>query len=194
MNKMLTNKERIEKLFHFSFIAVMLSSLLLTLTIFLPFGSAKKDLRERLQKHPDTIILESPKMTNRDAVHMSLLEYGKIYHEIGDKQIRTGAGIFYTIFIASFAGCTILTLLFSLLKKPVIIMIFDILSLCIFSLLRWDFKDRGVIPSSKYDWGLAQYICYTSILLILISAIILLISKIKMKRLKQMKIALNEEN
>lgn len=52
----------------------------------------------------------------------------------------------------------VLTLLFSALRKPVPVIVFSVLAIAMSMLLTWDFEDRGVIPSSSYDWGEARWI------------------------------------
>lgn len=52
----------------------------------------------------------------------------------------------------------VLTLLFSALRKPVPVIVFSVLAIAMSMLLTWDFENRGVIPSSSYDWGEARWV------------------------------------
>lgn len=74
------------------------------------------------------------------------------------------------------------TLLFSVLKKPIPTILFNLLAFAVFRITKWDFEDRGVIPNSSYDWGIAQYICYISIIMVMMGAVALLVAKIKDKK------------
>ena len=56
--------------------------------------------------------------------------------------------------ISIFTGCAVLTLLMTLIKKPIGIIIFDLLTMGAFWIICFDFEDRGVIPSSSFDWGI----------------------------------------
>ena len=67
-------------------------------------------------------------------------------------------------------------------KKPVPLIIFNLLALGAFSLLMWDMGDRKVLPSSQYNFGIAHilyYICFTALLA---GGIWLLVGKISDKR------------
>ena len=73
---------------------------------------------------------------------------------------------------------------FAFLKKPVAVIIFNILSFGVFNLQNWDYTDRGVIPSSSYDWGAGYYIFYVAAFVTLAGAIWLLVNKILAKKAK----------
>lgn len=62
--------------------------------------------------------------------------------------------------IAIFAVFALITIILTLLKKPIGIIISDLLALVIFSIIHFDFKDRGVIPNRFYDWGITNYLTY----------------------------------
>ena len=51
-----------------------------------------------------------------------------------------------------------LTLLFALVRKPIPVVVFSVLTVALSLLLSWDFEDRGVIPSTSYDWGVARWV------------------------------------
>ena len=66
--------------------------------------------------------------------------------------------------------------------KPIAVIIFSLLSLCAFSIQNFDYSDRGVIPNSSYDWGIAYYIFYVATIVVFVGAIWMLVCKIKQKR------------
>lgn len=180
------------KAFLFPFIAVLIGSLMLVATIFMPFATATDDYKEYLQEYSDEMYAEELDMTNGDAINISLFEFGKLYAAASEMGMSESIAIACLILIIGYGVLSVLTLLFSVLKKPIAAIIFNLLSFGIFYLTRWDFEDRGVIPSNSYDWGFAQYICYIGVLIVLIGAVALLVVKIKNK--KEKKAALIKEN
>ena len=161
-----------------SCIIALIGSIMLIATLFLPFASATEKYREQLEKFPDTMYAEEIGMTNKDAVNISLFEFGKIYSSTAAAQNAQAVSITCVIMISAFAIFALLSAIFSLLKKPIAIMIFNVLSLATFLLLKWDFNDRGVLPSSRYDCGMAQYFCYFGVAIVFVGAIIMLLIKI----------------
>ena len=163
-----------------SCIIALIGSIMLIATLFLPFASATEKYREQLEKFPDTMYAEEIGMTNKDAVNISLFEFGKIYSSTAAAQNAQAVSITCVVMISAFAIFALLSAIFSLLKKPIAIMIFNLL-------LKWDFNDRGVLPSSRYDCGMAQYFCYFGVAIVFVGAIIMLLIKINQnKNLKQM--------
>lgn len=152
------------------------------IALFLPFASATDDFRERLMSSPDYVYSEAADMRNRDAVNLSLAEFIKIDSAAINMGMSSATATANMVVIIAFAGFAALTLLFSILKKPIPALIFDIISLAAIQLIKFDFEDRRVIPSSLYDWGAANIICYIGIAAAAAGAALLLIFKIMDKR------------
>lgn len=163
-------------------LAAIAGALLLLLALFLPFASANDDYKEDLMSYPDSICSEEANMTNKDAVHISLTEFIKIDLAAVDAGISDVNVIANMVIIIAFGVFAAFTLLFSMFKKPIAILIFDVISFALMKLIKFDFKERGVIPSHSYDWGISYIICYIGIAIAAFGAVLLLIAKIKSKR------------
>lgn len=88
--------------------------------------------------------------------------------------------------IGAFALFTALTLLMAVLKKPIGILLFDLLALGVYRLIAFDFEDRGVISGgASYEWGIAGRWGYLAGVIVIAGAIWLLIEKIRAKRLSK---------
>lgn len=166
----------------YSALSAIIGAILLIITTFIPFASAKDEYKENLMNYPDSIYLEEVDMTNKDAVSISLVEFVKIDSVAVEIGVSEETAIANMVVIIAFCVFAVLTLLFSILRKPIAILIFDIISFLAMQLIKYDFKDRGIIPSNSYDWGVAPVICYISIVIIAVSAVLLLIAKIKNKK------------
>ena len=166
----------------FPFLAMLIGSLMLVVTLFLPFASATEDYKERLEEYSDSMYVEELDMTNEEAINISLFEFARIYSVAAEMGMSKGVSIACMVIIAAFGAFALLTLLFSVLKKPIPAIIFNLLAFAVFRITKWDFEDRGVIPNSNYDWGMAQYICYIGIVVVMVGAVALLVVKIKDKK------------
>ena len=71
----------------------------------------------------------------------------------------------------------------TLIKKPIGIIIFDLLTMGAFWIICFDFEDRGVIPSSSFDCGIVYYLVYGIGVIIFAGAVWLFIEKRKAKKL-----------
>lgn len=171
-----------EKLKQLGFFVTLIGALLLVIAIFSPFAAATEDYKEYLQSYPDEMYAKEINMTNKDAVNISLFEFGRMYAAAAQEDIMKEIAIFYLVIILVFALFVILTLLFSVLRKPIAAIIFNLLSLGVFHLMVWDFEDRGLISGNRYTQGISSIICYIGTAIVMVGAIVLLIAKIKLKK------------
>ena len=161
----------------------IIGAILLLLMLLLPYASATEDYEERLMKYADEMYVEEIGMTNADAVDISLLEFGRMYAEAVRQGLHKEMSIACIAIISIFTGCAVLTLLMTLIKKPIGIIIFDLLTMGAFWIICFDFEDRGVIPSSSFDWGIVYYLVYGIGVIIFAGAVWLFIEKRKAKKL-----------
>ena len=167
------------KIFIGAFIAMLIGSAILLLTLFMPFASATDEYKEALEKFSDSMYIEELNMTNKEAINISLFEFIRIYSSETGKEISNDLSIVYVVVIAAFA---VFALLFSILRKSIPVIVFNILTFAVLRLIIWDFEDRGVISNSRYDWGIAQYIGYIGIAIVMVGAVALLVVKKKDRR------------
>ncbi len=154
-------------------------AILLIIVLFLPFASATESYEQSLLDDPEEIYAEEINMTNEEAVDLSLIDLGRMALVQIDNGVQTDVAIVCLIMACLYAVFAALTTLFVVIKKSIAALIFDILTFGIFWLTKWDYEDRGVIPSSRYDWGLATVVCYIGIIAVIVSVILLIIAKKK---------------
>lgn len=170
-------------LMRYPVLITIIGAILMLLMILLPYASATEDYEKRLMKYEDEMYVEEIGMTNADAVDISLFEFGRMYIEAVNQGLNKEISIACIIIISLFAGCAILTLLMTLIKKPIGIIIFDLLTMGAFKVICFDFEDRGVIPSSSFEWGIVHYLVYVIGVIIFAGAIWMFIEKRKVKKL-----------
>lgn len=164
-----------------SSIISILGALLLVVAFFLPYATGTDEYKERIEANPEGVSIESIGMTNADAVDISMMEYTRVYMSAE----MLGVSEFYLIYVPFMAGllaCALLALLFAALRKPIPVIVFSALTLGLSLFLNWDFEDRGVVPSSLYDWGVAKWIYLVAAVIAIAGAAWLLVVKMREKR------------
>ena len=158
-----------------------LGAFLLVVAFFLPYATGTDEYKERIAANIDGVSIESIGMTNADAADASMMEYTRVYMSAE----MLGASEFYLIYVPLMAGlfvCALLALLFSVLRKPIPVMVFSVFTLGLSLLINWDFEDRGVVPSSLYDWGVAKWVYIAAAAIAIAGAVWLFVVKVKEKR------------
>lgn len=165
-----------------SFLIALIGTILLLVSLFLPYATAIGDHADSLKKHSDTIISSEMNLSAKDSFHFSMVEYAGIYGKHSTYLFGDSAtGLLYTALVILIGVFSLLALLFVLRKKPIASFIFTLLSFSVFSLQNWDYTDRGVIPSSGYDWGIGYYIFFAATFFSLVGAIWMLLLKHRAK-------------
>ena len=165
------------------FMIALVGTVLMAVTVFLPYATATDKQAENLQKYPDTVVYEGCDMTAEDMMNISMAEYAKVYTTLSEQLWGNSSyGLFYAAFVVAIGVFSVLAVLFTCLKKPIAVIIFDILAFGVFSLQNWDYTDRGVIPSSSYDWGIGYYLFYAAAAIALIGSVWMLVNQIKIKK------------
>jgi len=159
------------------FIITLIGAILMLVMLLLPYASANSEHKDYLIEHSDDMYVQEIGMTNSEAVNISLVEFVRIYSEAINENINKETSIVCIAIIAIFAVFALITIILTLLKKPIGIIISDLLALVIFSIIHFDFKDRGVIPNRSYDWGITNYLTYIVGGVIIIGAVWMLIAK-----------------
>lgn len=144
-------------------IAMVVGAIALVAAFFLPWATAGEDFREGVQLAPEVMFYEPAGMTVSDAVELSLFEYAQVYATMGSGWM-VYTGIMYAVLAAS-----VLVLLLAAFGKPVGASLLATAAFAGSRLLVWDFEDRGVLPSSSHDWGVAATV-YIVAFIVLIAA------------------------
>ena len=139
-------------------VATIAAALLLVVAFFLPYAAGTQEFREGLNSMSVNPYSETLGMSNEDLADISLFEYVRIYSASGDLGMGHAFAALYVPLRVPPALLGVLTLVFAALRKPIPSVVFSMLTVALTLLLNWDFEDRGVIPSSNYDWGIARWV------------------------------------
>ncbi len=173
--------KQIEKNQIIPFILAILGSLLMIITLFLPFSTATEDFKAEINKNPEFVIYEDIDLKAKDVVNRSMIDYAKVYRSMSNRLFATNEGIIYVGIVATIGIFALIALISSVFKKATPTIIFAILSFLVFAFLSFDFYHRGEIPSDSYNWGFGYYIFYVATIITLVGAIWLLVVKHKNK-------------
>ena len=169
----------------YPFLVTVVAAISMLMMVFLPYASANSEYKELLIKDSDAMCVQEIGMTNSEAINISLFEFLKIYSETAKQDIQKEASIACIVIIVIFTVCALLTVFLSLMKKPIGIIVSDILALIAFKIIHFDFEDRGAIPSSSYNWGITNYLTYIIGIIIIIGAVWMFIEKKRKKKLTE---------
>ena len=109
--------------------------------------------------------------TGMNAINPSMVDFIRIYMS-SDIEFVAGGQAYLTLGITVAIGVfALLAFLFAMLRKPIVAMVFDVLSMLAFALQNYDFSDRGVVPSDTFAWGWGMYLYVAAFILTVVCAI-----------------------
>ena len=153
-------------------IAMVVAAIALVAAFFLPWASADAEYREAAAQLPDVMYYEPTGLTAADAADLSLFEYAQVYGSMEDSPwVMYQYIIFAGLAIAAFA------LALATWGKPIGAAVFAILILAFSRLMVWDFSDRGVLPNSTHDWGIASTVFVIGSIALIVASIWLFVLK-----------------
>lgn len=155
-------------------IIMVVAALGLVAAFVLPWASAGKEFRTAAAALPEVMFYEPTGMTVADATDLSLLEYAQVYGSMGNE---SAVWMVYVVIMYAAAGASVLALVLAALGKPIGAGVFAVITLGISRLLVWDFGDRGVLPNSTHDWGMAPTIYLVAAIVLIAAAIWMFVLK-----------------
>ena len=175
MNK--AEKKILNKKLSIPLIVVLIGIIVIITSMFLPYISAQGKLAEYIDNNPDRIESKTLNLTAGDLKDVSIISVSKLI---------TGAygeddGKIAEVIVLLFSGLVAVTTLFVLLKKPIAIIIFDLLAYGAFSFLNMAIQEDFIDPD-KYAWGIGYHIILLATVAILASAVWMLVKKIVAKK------------
>ena len=158
-------------------IVCIVCAAMLLISLILPFASMKREYAREFMSEPDYELEDG--LTARQVVRISLLEFTRITKYLPvDEEART----IITVAFIILAVLGALALLFAILKKPVGIIIFDILYVIPAIVFSTAFKKGDMVNEDMYRTGMGQVCIYLFAALLLIAAIVLIVFKSQAKK------------
>ena len=151
------------------------------LSLFLPYTKATEEYEERLDYLEDWAAEDG--IDTDTMKSMSIAEWVWFYNYAAkeDESHYEGSDIMMNIVAALLIAFTLLILLLGFKKKPVGIMIFDILLLGVYSFENFVHTQLEVVPDC-YTWSLAYYLFFAAIAAVFVGAVWLIVDKARHKK------------
>lgn len=172
----LTKKTLNEKV-KLPFIVALIGVLILVVGMFLPYLSAVGEMAEYIEKYPDRIEIKDLELTASDLKDISVVSVSKLITGIYGED----DGAIANVIVMVFGGFLALTALFVILKKPIAVIIFNLMTYGTFAFLNTSMKEDFIDPD-KYAWGIGYYAITIGFAIVCAGAIWLLIKKIAVKK------------
>lgn len=177
MNNFQNKKEKI------LFITTLVGIFLMIISLFLPYSTAIGNHRKSIADNPDRVVYDELNMTADDIMNISMVKYAWIYSNMSEELWgNSGNGIFYVVLVILMLGFSLLSLMFTIKKKTVKVIVFNVLAFVVFSIENSDFSMRHVVPGDYYAHGIAYYTFYVAAIIVLCSAIFTILTKNRSKQ------------
>lgn len=159
------------------FIVSLIGVLIIVIALFLPYMTAIGELAEYIKKYPDSIEIEEFDMTASDLKDIPMMSMGRIAASAYSEE----EGILFNVIVIVFASLSALTALFVILKKPIAVMIFELIAFGSFTVLNMATK-ADFFGADKYAWGIGYYAIVIAFAIVFAGAIWMLLKKIATKK------------
>lgn len=159
------------------FIVALIGVLILVVGMFLPYITAVGEMGEYIEKYPDRIEIKELELTANDLKDIPVISVSQIITGIYGED----DGAIANVIVMVFCGFSALTALFVILKKPIAVMIFELLSCGVFAFLSEYMKEDFIDPD-KYAWGIGYTVIQAALAIVFVAAIWMLVKKIIAKR------------
>lgn len=164
-------------------VIALVGAFVMLLCVFLPYATATAERAEWIDKFPNTVVIDVMDLKAEDMRNISMAQYARIYFTMSEEYWHDSfVGIFYIVLVALIGGGALVAALFAWGRKPIGCIIFGAISCGVFRMLKWDFMDRGVIPSDSYDWGIAHTIFPIATVILITGAVWMFVKKILVKK------------
>ena len=170
-------KKTLNEKLKFPFIVALIGVLILVVGMFLPYITAVGEMGEYIEKYPDRIEIEDLELTASDLKDIPVISVSQIIAGIYGEDDGTLANVI----VFTFCSFVVLTALFVAFKKPIAVMIFELLAYGVFAFLSAYMKEDFIDPD-KYAWGIGYTIIQAAVVLVFAAAIWMLVKKIIAKR------------
>ena len=159
------------------FTVTLAGILVIVIAMFLPYLTAVGKTADFIDAFPDMIAVEALDLTFEDIENIPMISVRNLFIGVYSED----DGIITDVLVLAFCGFLALTAIFTLFRKPVAVMIFDLLTFGIFALLNLIMK-QDIIDADAYAWGIGYYIIPAAIIAVFVGAIWMLIKKIAEKK------------
>lgn len=170
-------KQTLNKKLTIPFVVALIGVAIIIAGMFLPHMTAVGDLAEYIEEYPDGVGIKEFEMTNSDLKNVPMIFMGRIAASAYSEE----EGILFNVIVIVFAFFLALTALFIILKKPIAVMIFEVITCGVFAFLNFATKE-DFFGADKYASGIGYYAIIAAFVIVFVGAIWMLVNKIAAKK------------
>lgn len=154
----------------------LIAAVVMIVAVFLPYAVARDAFREVLAQMPESECIEGTKITLRSMNKVSMVEFLQIYAATpaGAAAVKFCGSLVVIMGVMAVVGGV-----FALLKKPVHLLLCNIVVFAVFYLHNGNYSNRGVVPSWEYRFGIGYYLFFVAVIVSLAGGIWMLREKKK---------------
>ena len=140
-------------------------------------GRGMPTMAEHIEKNPDRVEIKDLDLTASDLKDIPVVSVSQLITGVYGED----DGVIANVIVTVFGGFLALTALFTILKKPIAVMIFDLFTCGTFAFLNLLMKEDFIDPD-KYAWGIGYYAIVIAFATVFAGAIWMLVKKIAVKK------------
>ncbi len=166
------------------FVVMLIGVIVMVVALILPYVTAVGNLADYIEKNPDRVENESLELTASDLANVPVVSASNIVIGLfGEDE-----GIIAKVIVAVLGSCTALTVLFVMIKKPVVVIIFDLLTCGVFFFLNFMMRETFIVSEETYAWGIGYYVLIIAAIIAFAGAVWMIVTNINIKREAKKKI------
>lgn len=178
--KVYEKKEKKKSPITLPFTVALVGVLVMVIALFLPYLTAVGETARRIEKNPNNVEIRSLDVKARDLENVPIISAGNIATAVYNEEEGEAVKGVVVVFCALVA----LTAMFVILKKPIVVMVFNLLACVVFLFLNTSMAQE-IVGDDKYTWGLGYYAIWIAVVAVLVGAIWLLVKKKELKKVLQ---------
>ncbi len=170
-------KKTLKKRLTIPCIVALIGVLAIAVGLFLPYICAVGEMAEYIAQYPDSLEIAELDMTASDLKEMSMVSVSKI----ASFTYSESEGALFNGITVAFCVLLAVCLLFVILKKPIPVMIFSVLTYGAFAFHNFATK-MDFFRGGNYAWGIGYYMITVASVVVFACSVWMLVKKIKAKK------------
>lgn len=163
------------------FLVTLIATLLILVSVFLPYMSASKTYADQLDLYGDMVAYSGTDIKVKDLKDVSLMEFAEIANAM-DKISSSSSLEGVAIVVYAIMALSIAAVLFACFKKPIAVIIFTLLAYGASAIIELGITESGALSTSVYDFGIAHTLIPLAVLASIVGSIWMIVVKNKAKK------------
>ena len=163
------------------FLVTLIATVVLLLSVFLPYLSANKVYAEQLDAFGSEEAYPGSGITAKDLKDISLMEFASIANAL-DEIYSSSPLEGVAIVVYAIAALSAVAAVFAYFKKPIAVIIFTLLAYGATAIIELGITESGALNTKVYDFGIAHALVPLAVLASIVGSIWMIVVKSKAKK------------